>query len=135
MIAKEVESKLAKIMYYGVYRFGPRWVVDKNFVCPPGIACELTNQTPTHIREIKVTPVFNEKEFAETAHAIEADNMSLNKIRIAADQSFFGENAEFDIKGEVSRGDRLLMINERNRLSEVQKDWLRGSLASYLKSP
>lgn len=134
MIAKGVDSTLAKIMYYGVYRFGPRWVVDKNFSCPPGIACEVVGQ-PTHIAEIKVTPQFDDKEFSDTVRMIEAGKMSLSKIRATADDSFFKEGAQFDIKGRISRDGRQISIDERNQLDAVQKELLKGSLESLLRSP
>jgi hypothetical protein len=133
MIANKVDSVQAKVMYYAVYRFGPRWVVDKHFTCPPGVACQLApGGKATHVREVNVTPVFDEAEFRREMLEIEAGTLSLSKIRSAADASFYREDQMFIVKGKVNAGGEEISIDQQARLKDVTA--LRGSLEHLLRS-
>jgi hypothetical protein len=132
MVANKVDTVQAKIMYYAVYRFGPRWVVDKHFSCPPGIACSLTNAKPTHVQEVNVSPIFDEAEFRKEMREIEAGNVSLSKIRSAADASFYREDQMFNVKGKVAAAGQEITIDQQTRLKDVPA--LEGSLEHFLRS-
>jgi len=132
MLANKVDSMQAKIMYYAVYRFGPRWVVDKHFNCPPGIACSLTGANPTHVQEISVSPMFDEAEFRREMREIEANKLSLSKIRAAADASFYKDDQLFKVKGKVTASGKEIHIDQDARLKDVPA--LRGSLEHFLRS-
>lgn len=132
MIANKVDNIQAKIMYFAVYRFGPRWVVDRHFTCPPGIACSLSHANPTHIQEIKVNPTFDEAEFRKEMREIEASNLSLSKIRATADASFYKEEQIFKVTGKVTGSGNEIVIDQDTRLKDVPG--LRGSLEYYLRS-
>lgn len=133
MITNKVDSTQAKVMYYAVYRFGPRWVVDKKFVCPPGVACNLApGSKPTHVQQLNISPIFDEAEFRNAVREIEASKLSLGKIRSAADAAFYEKDQIFDVKGEVTAEGQHISINQRTRLEDVPA--LGGSLKYLLKS-
>jgi hypothetical protein len=131
MIASKVENVQAKVMYYAVYRFGPRWVVNKSFTCPPGIACaQMPGKKVTHVREVNVSPVFEEAEFRSVRREIESGNLSLSKIRAGADASFYRDDRLFDISGQIVEGDEQITVKDRMRLKDVPA--MQGSLEHYL---
>jgi hypothetical protein len=136
MLAKMVDPMQAKLMYYAVYRFGPRWVVDKNFTCPPMcvVRCALSpGGSPPALTKVNVTPTCDDdKEFREATSEIEKGNLSLAKIRKSADESFYKQDQVFTVKGKVNARGQELSINQRARLREVPG--LEGSLAYLLKA-
>jgi len=83
MIASDVNVTQAKIMYYAVYRFGPRWVVDRNIPCPLGYKCWDNNPTKITLTAI---PEVDLAEFIETKQAIEKNPESIDIVEIANQQ-------------------------------------------------
>jgi hypothetical protein len=93
MLANGVDSTQAKIMYYAVYRFGPRWVVDKTLIgqCPPGLLCKMG--PPKRIVNWTVVPQFNAKEFDRVQAEIEKEGWDFNRIEQESDRGLMDSNA------------------------------------------
>lgn len=86
MIADGVGPTQAKIMYAAVYRFGPRWVVDKFFNCPPGLRCG--SRSPSYVDFIKLQPKTDVEEMEKLKALIADKDMSLEEIREIGNQAF-----------------------------------------------
>jgi hypothetical protein len=81
MIAAGVENMQAKVMYYAVLRFGPRWVVDRQLSCPLGHVC--FSHTPTRITATAM-PELDTEELIATKKEIEARNTPMEELSIMA---------------------------------------------------
>ena len=83
MLVSEVSEKKAKVMYYAVYRFGPRWEVIKwQPRCPPGLACMMAPGVGLAFKEVTLS--FEEKDYDEYLAYISQESPSIEEIEAFA---------------------------------------------------
>src|SRR5262245_3942202 len=83
MLANGVEGMQAKIMYYAVYRFGPRWVVEKGKSCPPNFLCN--GSGPFIVFKREVVPIVDTAEFNRVRDEIKNENWDFERIEQEGD--------------------------------------------------
>ena len=83
MITDGVEPTKAKLMYYAVFRFGPRWDIKEIITCPPLMNC----QNPGNLEVSVSTPRIKEadlplyaQEISMATKLIESQNIGLDQI-------------------------------------------------------
>lgn len=86
MSARNVDPLKAKLMYYAVYRFGPRW--EKVTTQVPSVGFD---GRPTMVDQTVIvpgpTPAYDPARVANDQTAIASGNLSLEQIEVLADAS------------------------------------------------
>lgn len=100
MIANGVTDIQARIMYFAVARFGPRWVTDAKLSCPLGYHC--FSPTPVYVT-LAINPVVDVEELRAGIEIIESANLSPADIEKKADAAFL--NGSVGIRGKERQGD------------------------------
>lgn len=80
MVRSGTSPKRAQLMYFAVYRFGPRWTEGKvqcYYACADGGKVA-----------IQITPDFDQQEFADGRKRIETERLSVEDIEKMADEGF-----------------------------------------------
>jgi hypothetical protein len=115
MISGGVTPRQAKVMYYAVLRFGPRWVINANLSCPFGHACY--RPTPMKLT-VTVFPVVDLQQFSNTKAQIESSNKSLKEIAELADDQLFALASEHELVGKerAVRSGSERQVNRRGNL-------------------
>jgi hypothetical protein len=103
MIASGTPPIQAKIMYYAVYRFGPKWVVDKSLPCPIGFLCQ-KGSAPIHVT-LQAKPQTSESEMEEVKKKIEKDNPDVANVEEMADRRLFSRESRIDVVGKQTDSD------------------------------
>ena len=85
MIAGGVDEAKAKLMYYAVYKFGPRWEVRTVKVPRPHLSGPTTMEERTVAVSLPVA-AYNEDEVAEAIRVLNASRPSLDEIDRLADR-------------------------------------------------
>ncbi|MCK1699875.1 DUF1353 domain-containing protein [Bradyrhizobium sp. 146] len=94
MITGGVSTAKAKLMYYAVWRFGPRWSVTEIVPCAPepSIGKFCASVKPTSVELSVERPIVEEKDVAgatrelnEVADKVSKDDVSLDQIEKLAD--------------------------------------------------
>jgi hypothetical protein len=111
MIADGVSPIKAKIMYFAVYRFGPKWVVDKTVHCPVGYLCARAG-APLKVT-LRARPQVNRSEAEQAAAKINAENPDVSEIERMADDALFGPDSQIQLDGQETATDgQLRRLNE-----------------------
>jgi len=113
MIADKVPVAQAKIMYFAVYRFGPKWVVDKTISCPIGYACGAGS--PPLKATVEARPVLNVDEMQQAKKKIESENLDLAEIEHLAEDGLFSMSSELNVTGkETNSAGQVRHLNEKS---------------------
>lgn len=96
MIANGVDTIQAKLMYYAVYRFGPKWLQTRQQQLVGCDGQEQRKEGCTALSVTKQTTVLpdasaSDTEVASMADAIRRDNIDLGEIRARSDRSFLAD--------------------------------------------
>ena len=97
MIAEGSPSLLAKVMYFGVYRFGPKWVVDASRPCPFPYVC--VQHDPVKLT-LTASPEVDIEEFKRAKQKIESENPELTDIEGMAQAGLFAIGSKVRVVGE-----------------------------------
>jgi hypothetical protein len=112
MIAGGTSPVKAKIMYFAVYRFGPKWVVDKTVPCPVGFRCDAQNSSSLQVT-LQARPVANTGEMQDAAKKIELEDPSVSDIEEMADKQLFSHASRLDVVGkEIDHDGKQKTINQ-----------------------
>ncbi len=90
MITDGVGPIKAKLMYYAVVRFGPRWTVAEQTNCPPGMHCAIILTTRVEMKKALAKPeALNDEaslrgEFSEIENSIQRDGLSAEQLETIA---------------------------------------------------
>jgi hypothetical protein len=105
MITGGVTPIQAKIMYYAVYRFGPKWVVDKTVKCPLGFICDQAGP-PLQVT-LEARPQLNVDDAKRAKAKIEQQNPDVEEIEKMADEELFSKDSQIQVSGteKSSNGD------------------------------
>ena len=105
MITGGVTPIQAKIMYYAVYRFGPKWVVDKTVKCPLGFICDQAGP-PLQVT-LEARPQLNVDDAKHAKAKIEQQNPDVEEIEKMADEELFSKDSQIQVSGteKSSNGD------------------------------
>lgn len=76
MLASKVDEKQAQLLFYAVYRFGPRWTLETNF--------SLNHSTYSEPIRTVYEAKFDPAELEEVARQIQAGDVSLDKLTAEA---------------------------------------------------
>jgi hypothetical protein len=111
MIAGGVSPIQAKIMYYAVYRFGPKWVVDKTVRCPLGFIC---NQAGPPLQvTLQARPQLNVDDAKRAKIKIEQQNPDVSEIEQMADEELFSKDSQIQVSGtEKSANGDVRTLNQ-----------------------
>jgi hypothetical protein len=96
MIADGVTPIKAKIMYFAVYRFGPKWIDNFRESCPEGAKCIGRHSVSF---TAKVQPEVNLKEAEDAVAKITADDPSLSAVEQMAAEYLFAPNSTIRLDG------------------------------------
>lgn len=111
MIAGGVSPIQAKIMYYAVYRFGPKWVVDKTVRCPLGFTCEQAGP-PLQVT-VQARPQLNVDDAKRAKIKIEQQNPDVTEIEQMADEELFSKDSQIQVSGtEKSENGDVRTLNQ-----------------------
>jgi hypothetical protein len=114
MVADNVPILQAKVMYYAVAAFGPRWVVDANAPCPFGFVCDAPDPVQLTLTAV---PVADVEEFKLAKQKIEAENTGIAAIDRMADERFYARGGQVHVSGtERKAGGQARAINQTGRL-------------------
>jgi hypothetical protein len=112
MISGGTSPIKAKSMYFAVYRFGPKWVVDKTVPCPVGFLCDAQNSSPLQVT-LEARPVANTSEMQDAAKKIELEDPSVSDIEEMADKQLFSHASRLDVVGkEIDHDGNQKTINQ-----------------------
>jgi hypothetical protein len=103
MIADGVSPIKAKIMYFAVYRFGPKWVVDKTVTCPVGYLCG-AGGPPLQVT-LQARPKSTAADAERSIKRIEAENPDASDIERIADEELFSDNSQLQVSGKETGAD------------------------------
>ena len=111
MIADKVPVLQAKIMYFAVYRFGPKWVVDKTISCPIGFNCGAGS--PPLKATVEARPVPNVDEMQQAKKKIESENLDVADIERLAEDGLFSMSSDLNLTGEeTDSAGKVRQLNE-----------------------
>jgi hypothetical protein len=94
MIAGGVNLAYAKLLYFGVYRFGPKWKTVPDFGCPTGQQCDKPGKV-TKIVAVLPTAFGNEEIDAMKKDLDRGTDIDLKEIRARAEQAFLADNRPY----------------------------------------
>jgi len=97
MIKEGTPLLLAKVMYFGVYRFGPKWVVDASRACPFPYVC--VQNDPVKLT-LMASPEVDIEEFKRAKQKIESENPELADIEVMAQAGLFAIGSRVRVVGE-----------------------------------
>jgi hypothetical protein len=113
MLTSGVELRLAKLMYFAVYRFGPRW--DAGILgCRPGGHCMLEDRLPF---DVKMVPKLVPTELDAMRERLLHEDLDVETIEVAANTSMSQSRDLLTILGSVDGEDvSALEPGERSAL-------------------
>jgi len=120
MLANGVDSTQAKIMYYAVYRFGPRWVFDKRIAahCPTGLVCKLG--PPERIVKWTVVPIVDEEEFSRVRDKIVEEKWSFDRIEEESDRALLSSGT---LKHSWDYGKKVRVIHLEHGKKDILQQY------------
>lgn len=84
MLTDGTGSFKAKVMYYAVYRFGPRWSIDEIVTCPKGMACAKPGDLKVSVAHPIVDDAAAVAEMQGVEETLKQKDLTLNEIEALA---------------------------------------------------
>jgi hypothetical protein len=131
MIVDGVTKEQALIMYYAVYRFGPRWIVDKELSCPPMYDCAQGAGPPPRLIWLRFQSPPMLGEFEDAKRRIEAQSLDVTQIQDMADTAFYRDTNIVHITGTIEHSKAInggkaetTRVDRTGTLKQLDDGWL-----------